>query len=430
VNRSATALVSDCIRRAIREDDHYVVAVSGGRDSMVLLEALARVARDQVACVATYDHGTGSHAERAVELVRAHCQRLELPFTTEASRAPAAREADWRAQRHSFLRAVAERAAGRIMTAHTRDDQVETVLMRAMRGAGARGLAGLFTPSGIVRPFIGVRRATITSCATSWRVPFVDDPSNVSRAHLRNRIRLDLLPALRAVDRNLERDLLMLSRRAAALRSELNAFVEAHLVVTPQSDRLDVDLHSLTGMSSEALCVLWPAIAARHGVTLDRRGTERLTAFTIRSRTGARIQVSGGVDAVRHRDRISLRRVPKDTEPPVLLEDGARWGPWRFVRAGEVVDTDRWVARLPVDVTCVVRAWRPGDRMLPEGGVSPRRLKGLFRDADVDVIARRHWPVVVAGDEVVWVPGVRRASAAADRSGRPTVTYRCERLDR
>jgi tRNA(Ile)-lysidine synthase len=91
---------------------------------------------------------------------------------------------------------------------------------------------------------------------------------------------------------------------------------------------------------------------------------------------------------------------------------------------------DRWSAELPADVELSVRAWRPGDRMVPEGSTVSRRLKGLFRDAGIDAVRRRSWPVVVADEEVMWIPGVRRALAAPARSGRPTVTYRCEHIDR
>jgi tRNA(Ile)-lysidine synthetase-like protein len=92
--------------------------------------------------------------------------------------------------------------------------------------------------------------------------------------------------------------------------------------------------------------------------------------------------------------------------------------------------TDRWRAELSANEPLAIRAWQPGDRMTPEGSRAPRRLKGLFRDAGIDAVRRRRWPVVVAGDEVVWVPGVRRASAAPARSGRPNVTFRCEHIDR
>lgn len=424
-----TESVERAVRSAAHEGGPFVVAVSGGRDSMVLLSALVRIAPASVACVASFDHGTGAAATRALELVRAEAMRLGVPVRTARSMSPATYESGWREQRWDFLRRVAHDVHAPIMTAHTLDDHLETVVMRALRGSHARGLAGLLAPSAVVRPLIGITHDAVAGYARAWDVQWIDDPTNASRQHLRNRVRLDILPALERADPSLRTTLLRLSLRAAALRLELDALIAEHIAAEPIADGVSIPWHSLGQFDASSLALLWPALAAKWGVILDRRGTERLLSFTIRGRRGARVQVSGGVEAVRHRDRLLLRRVPTpDGYAPVALSDGARWGQWMFRRDG--MRDDRWTTALDPDVAYSVRAWKAGDRLVPEGAEAPRRLKGLFRDAGVDAAARRNWPVVVAGDEVVWVPGVRRARAATDRSGRPKVIYRCEHIDR
>ncbi|MGZ8457998.1 MAG: ATP-binding protein, partial [Gemmatirosa sp.] len=121
-----------------------VLAVSGGRDSMVLLDAACAVARDRLAGVATFDHGTGPHARAAVRRVRRAAVRRGLPVLAGRADLPDAGEAAWRAARWRFLRRAARRlGATTVATAHTRDDQIETVAMRVLRGAGPPGLAGL-----------------------------------------------------------------------------------------------------------------------------------------------------------------------------------------------------------------------------------------------------------------------------------------------
>lgn len=426
----AAARVAEAARAESARGAPLVIAVSGGRDSMVLMEAVARVAPARVASVATFDHGTGPAAVEATSLVRERASALGLPVRSGASRSPAHTEADWRAQRLAFLHEVAGELNARVITAHTLDDHLETVLMRALRGAGARGLAGLLASSAISRPFVTLRRSTIAACARAWAVPYLDDPTNVSRRHLRNRVRLDLLPALARAHPELPRDLVTLSRRAARLRQSLDRLIDASIDIDQRDGALSVARDALVDLDAPALALLWPAIAARHGVTLDRRGTERVVSFTIQGQPGSRIQVSGGVEVVRNRDRLVMRGVPAHTESPgvVRLEHGATWGRWRFVQTAAPLD--RWAAQLDMDLPLDVRAWRPGDRMVADGSTEPRRLKGLFRDAGVDAVRRREWPVVVAGEQVVWVPGVRRAFAAPARSGRPNVTFRCEYIDR
>ena len=427
---SPTTLVTRAVRDEVRRGGPLVVAVSGGRDSMVLLEAVARVAPDIVAAVATFDHGTGPAAADAARLVTERALSLGLPVRSQASDDPARTEAGWRAQRMGFLSAVACDLDARIVTAHTLDDHIETVVMRALRGAGARGLAALLAPSPIGRPFIGLSRAMIAEASRVWDVRFLEDPTNRSRQHLRNRVRLDLLPALTRVQPRLPGDLLQVSRRAAQLRGDLEQWIDQNLSLDRHDGALVIARNELVRLDPASLALLWPSIAARQGVTLDRRGTERLVSFTIQGVSGRRIQLSGGAEVVRQRDRLLLRRVPVDAESGAItpLEHGTRWRKWRFVETETVAD--RWTATLRTDRPLQVRAWRPGDRIIPEGSLEPRRLKGLFRDAGIDVSRRRDWPVVVAGDEVVWVPGVRRAFAAPARSGRPNVTFRCEHINR
>ena len=419
-----------------------VLAVSGGIDSMVLLDAFAAAAPERVAAVATFDHGTGPAARTAAALVLETAQGHG--FVVEAGHAmlAGAGEARWRDARWRFLRGVSARAgAAAVATAHTRDDHVETVAMRILRSAGARGLAALGAPSpGVVRPLLDVDRATIAAYAAACGVRWVEDPGNASSRHLRNRVRHDLLPALRRVWPSADGDLLNVARRAAAWRADVEAFIDAHLVITQGADgALHVATAALRGYDARSLAVLWPAIAARAGVRLDRRGTERLTQFTnsvaAGAPAGARIQLSGAVQVEAHRGEIVIqpaeRAAPRSASAPlaqtVSLDDRASLGRWRFARVEATGPVDAWSAALPAAVPLTVRAWRPGDRMrLAEGGTA-RRVKRFLADARVRGRDREGWPVVLAGDEIVWIPGVRRSHAATDRPGRPGVLYLCER---
>src|SRR5947209_8750771 len=105
-----------------------VLAVSGGRDSMSLMHAAAARARSSIACVATFDHATGPHSARAAALVLRVAGELGLDTLTERAESAGSTEAEWRAQRWSFLRRVARAHRAQVVTAHTRDDQIETVL--------------------------------------------------------------------------------------------------------------------------------------------------------------------------------------------------------------------------------------------------------------------------------------------------------------
>jgi tRNA(Ile)-lysidine synthase len=412
--------------------ERFVLAVSGGLDSMVLLDAAARVARGRVAIVATFDHGSGAYATRAAALVCREAGSRGLPAVVGRGAGRPATEAAWREARWEFLRAVAARAGGVVVTAHTEDDQVETILMRAMRGAGARGLAGLYAPgTDIRRPFAAMSRASLERYAAARGVRSVTDPTNLSRRFFRNRVRLDLLPALARARPSLKEELLAISRRAAAWRSEVDALVAA---MTPDiaADSLSVAIDSLRDYDEESLAVLWPALAARVGLALDWRGTRRLAEFTSsRRRVGASVHLAGGWEVLRDRGCFTLRRTRGAAPPAADLPrvGSLRWGRWSFVRQGRGTAASAWRAALPAGKPLVIRAWRPGDRMAGPNG-SPRRVKRFFGDAGIVGPDRAGWPVVLAGEEIVWIPGVGRAAAVAGASRTPGLVYTCEINDR
>jgi tRNA(Ile)-lysidine synthase len=198
------------------------------------------------------------------------------------------------------------------VTAHNLDDQIETVFMRILRDAGPRGLAGLYAESEIVRPFLNISRATLAQYAELHRVRFVQDPSNSDRKHLRNRIRLDILPSIVKRNPGFPDELLSLARKSAEWRRSLEDLAGSIESEAEQQGGLRISRSSFQGYDADCLRVLWPALAARASVVMDRRGTHRAAEFTIKGATGGTIQLSGGVEIVMRRDHMLLRRWRSD----------------------------------------------------------------------------------------------------------------------
>jgi tRNA(Ile)-lysidine synthetase-like protein len=441
---SITRRVCDEVRRTLSPFPRVVVAVSGGLDSMTLLDAIASTVPERVGAVAVFDHRTGSAAQRAVAHVRESARILGLPLRVgRAARGTRPSEAAWRDARWTFLRALARDLEATVATGHTRDDHLETIFLRALRQSGARGLAALNAGVGVVRPLLSFTRPELASYASEKNLRWVDDPSNASLSYARNRARLEILPVLERARPGLSQSLLSLSQIAWNLRRDIDEFIDAHLPHTIfaasglkvlwEAGSLAVDRSLLATYDADHLRVLWPALASRVGLALDRRGTERLATFTITGRPGARIQLSGRFEAVRSGDTLVLRSAANGTvlRRSRAMTPALSLGGWQFRRtaaAGDTQPTDLWSALLPArGGRVMVRAWRPGDRMVPHGATIERRLKGLFRNAGVDAVRRRAWPIVLVDERIVWVPGVRRSSAATVRSGRPMALYHCER---
>jgi tRNA(Ile)-lysidine synthase len=302
--------VDRAVGSALSADSPAILAVSGGLDSMVLLAAAARLpqrVRRRVA-VATFDHGTGRAAGAAAALVARAAAAAGFDCVAGRAATVGTREEEWRRGRWEFLHDVAALRAAIVVTAHTLDDQVETVFMRILRDAGPRGLAGLYADSEIVRPFLDITRETLAAYALERDVHFVQDPSNFDRKHLRNRVRLDILPSITRQNPNFPSELLALASEAAEWRrslEDLAGMVEAEAGL---DGGLRISRRSLAGYDADSLRVLWPALAARASVVMDRRGTHRAAEFTIRGETGGAIQLSGGVEIVMRRDHLLLRR--------------------------------------------------------------------------------------------------------------------------
>jgi tRNA(Ile)-lysidine synthase len=310
IRRDEEGPVQGAAASALNGCGRVVLAISGGLDSMVLLDAvsLSLSAPKSSVLVATFDHGTGSHASRAAKMVARKSAQLGFRCIIGNAERLGTKESEWRDERWRFLRSTAKDFGAPVLTAHTLDDQIETVFMRILRDAGPRGLAGLYAESDIVRPFLSLRRGDLETYADARHIQHVEDPTNKSRAYLRNRVRHDLLPALTRARPGFPASLLSIARLAAAWREEMEETVSQIDVAVEPEGSIRVARGDLAGYDAESLRTLWPAIAARVGVIMDRRGTHRLAEFTMKGHTGGSIQLSGGIEVRMFRDHLLLQK--------------------------------------------------------------------------------------------------------------------------
>lgn len=391
-----------------------LLAVSGGADSMALLQAMGELqARWSLRLeVATVDHGlrasSGDEAafvlrEAAARGLPAHRLNLELSRETRARHVSLMTLA--RERRREALQACARRQGlSLVALAHQADDQVETILFRLVRGTGPGGLAGMRAAhEGFVRPLLGVRRAEILRFLADRRVPFVEDPSNADARFARSRIRHTLLPVLRRENPRFDQALLALGREAAELdplRSDRGS--QAKGKRSALRDALAVEgLYA----SRDALAAVLAALEGGACASFDLKG--------------GTIDVRQGTWARRSEPASSP---PVSGEHPVSGPVSFSWGPARLhfhERDARVAPVGPEVAAFDADRLpwpWSVRAWLPGDRMRPRGGIGSRKLSDLFIDARVVRAARRALPVVTGpAGQILFVPGLRPAE-----EGRPT----------
>jgi len=333
-------------------------------------------------------------------------------------------EAAGRELRYAFFERVADQAgADVIATAHTRDDQVETILMRIDRGAGARGCRGILAERGrIRRPLLGVTRADARAYCRIHGVPFVDDPSNESRDFERNRVRHDALPELRRYFPGIDTALLRIAANAEAefQRAEAATARRLRTYLQPESDRRWLlEIEAFNGLDdpddrSHLVSAAFDAMNARDDMTREHH-EQVLALVPAAPGTWATLH---GLQVRREHDGlvfVRLRRpAPCDRTVHTLTPPGAAdFGGWHLDAqrvdapdAGQLSNSGRAVAYIPCDNNMVVRYPREGDRIQPFGMSGHKKLSDVFIDRKIPKRMRAATPVVEVDGEIVWVVGV------------------------
>jgi len=417
----------------MRAGDRVAVAVSGGADSVALLRALLELREELgiVVAIAHFNHGLRAAESDADQAFVAELARqLGLEFFAgladvrdHAVLNKLSVEAAGRELRYAWLaRLAGAKRLDAIATAHTLDDQAETVLLKFLRGAGTRGLAGIWPEiarddkhaARIVRPLLGVTRdeveAYLESLGQSWR----EDTTNLDRRFLRNRVRHELLPLLeREYNPEMRQALSDLAEIARGEEEYWSEQVGRELTARVAGGRFNVAELSklLIALQRQVL----KRFAEEHGVTLDFEHVEELRRCALGEME--RTELPGGVIAVNAKQWLELRSglQPDAVEYQVVLEIPgevlidelglvvrATIVPEQF---GREVGPGELLSRDLVGAELTIRNWRPGDRLWAAHSGSEEKLKRLFAEKKISADERARWPVAVCGDEIVWARG-------------------------
>lgn len=398
----------DVIERAVaaafeRQAGRILVAVSGGVDSLALLVMAAEVAGGRTG-VASLDHGLRPEGAAEVEQVRGLARSLGLPFHTESlglQPGPGA-EARARVARYAALDRIATaHGYSAIATAHTADDQAETLLMRLARGSALRGAAAIRAEGPrLLRPLLTIRRAQTEALVAAAGLEPVRDPTNEDPGFFRTRIRHHVLPVLRqAAGPGVVERLARFARSAAEDEELLAAHSAQALERVRDGAGLDaVGVRALPWPIRGRVLRAWlealghpisDRLLREVGATIERGGRTGLPGRAILATEGGWVRV--------------LPRASATEPPPRELAEKrpVEFGGFR-VSLGEAPGVPVGTAAAPL----LVRARRPGDRVGREGGPS-RRVQDVLVDASVPVEARASWPLVVDGrGRVLWVVGL------------------------
>lgn len=405
----------------VAKGDHVVCAVSGGADSVALLFGmyLLREKLGITLSAAHFNHHLrGEESDRDEQFVREFCGRYDIPLSVGSAQVVSGKkglEAAAREARYGFFATL----PGKIATAHTADDNAETVLMHLVRGTGLRGLGGISPVNGnIIRPMLTVTRQEVLAFLEEYCLTYVEDSSNKTDDFLRNRLRHRVMPLLKEENPRLAENL---SQMAMELRYDAAA------------------LESMgTFPTIKELKVMSPALRSRaihrflkkNGVLEPGRSHIRaVEGLVFSEKPSAKANLPGGVTVGRDYDRlVVLEQENAPAEVTIWPGEALQLPQWgltvSYTSAGEIINTKETFT-VNTSGPVVLRSRQAGDSIRLNVGTCT--LKKLFIDRKISAHQRPHIPVLADEQGVLGVWGI---GANVDRLAKelPAMQIRLELL--
>jgi tRNA(Ile)-lysidine synthase len=445
-------------RLALSPASKVLIGVSGGADSMALLDAMMRLRLLESWQGEVYSahvnhllRGAESDADEkwveewGKEWTQTHKLKLPTVATTVDVAAKAREtgqnlEATARQVRYDFFRWFAQGyEVPMVFTAHTHDDQTETLVMRWIRGTGATGLRGIHERSALcdgvelIRPLLDVTRAEVLEHCAHYGVPYRTDSSNLSDDYTRNRVRHQLLPLLREFNPQFDA---ALQRGAAFWQADdecLGAQAEALYLRSVADEQLLIteltDVHqALRGRVLRTWIGGRLQLTAAHAQALER--------FVMAGQSGRTIQLPNGWRVTREFDRLRLWRAEADQHfPPaavsLMASQPLSFGAYEFTLHTHSTEAGlaswrsenvRFIALLESVAAAGLwlRTRQAGDAYVPVGRTSPVKLKTLMIRQRIPLAERAAHPLLVtAAGEIVWSPGLPIAASCINSINSP-----------
>lgn len=452
MRKSSPTLALDTL--LLKPGVRLAVGLSGGADSVALLCALHERSRDLglVLHAAHLHHGLrGAEADGDLEFCRDLAAKLEIPFhearvdtAAEARRAPKSPslgdpiktpidsiEGTARRLRYAWFRQLLrEVPLDAIATAHSLDDQAETVLAKFLRGAWTEGFSGIHPalrfPEGVIfRPFLNTARREIEAYLHTRNQSWQQDSTNRHLAFTRNRIRHELLPQLEGWNPQLREHLVQMAELArdeeAWWQAEMARLAPQIIVrgrpvrgggrATTDADGVALDLARLIAEPVAVQRRLLRHAASHVGSVPDFPATEALRSLATSGKAGQKLELSGGLRAERTHREIRLTCAPQSTAAGL----GEEIQQYECVIPGEVsAPLFNCRVRLDLDGTtepaadrrkAILRPWKPGDRVRLRYSSGPRKIKEVLERMKVTGDDRVRWPVLDVAGRILWMRG-------------------------
>lgn len=416
----------------LSEGETVLIGLSGGPDSVCLATMLKRLELDLKLHAVYIEHGLRpEETPKEIKLCKDFCRRINIPFTVKTvdvkshvlkhslNKQEAARQLRYEV----FYAFSYEIGADRVALGHNLDDQIETFLMRILRGAGPKGLSGIPPVRGvIIRPLIEVERKNIEMFLNSEGIEFTVDSSNLKEDYLRNRLRFSFTPLLKEINPNIMETL---SRTVEIFREEERYFEAAVTkalmrLISRKTDRaIELFLAPLETLDKVILRrVVRRAVDETGGLRrISFLHIEDIINLIRQGNSGDRLYLPKGIRVIKQYATLlltsespaKLDTYTLDSEGEVTIKEAGVVIKAAITtetlrdcgKTGIVLDADK------VSFPLTVRARRPGDFFYPMGFGRRKKIQDLFVDEKVPRDERDRVPLVTSGNDIIWVAGYR-----------------------
>lgn len=404
------------LSKYINKEDKLVLAISGGIDSVVLLDLVSKKHPRNNLIVASVDHGIRDNSRKDAEFVSNLAKKYGILFKSTRLNLQKKDENTARNARYLYLKEIKlEFGAKYILTAHHLNDLLETIILNLTRGSGPLRLWGMQELSGdLLRPMIKVKKSDIKEYAKKNKLKYIEDETNRDLSYARNRIRHKVIPELLKINSEVLGNVLETSKLAAELSEYIDYEVDKLLESDLSVEKLKAShpyivkevikrkLHEMLGKKSD----------------IYRKNVEEVYNLIYKDGT-KKTEIAGMVITKNYKKlkfndnclthRVSYNLAPNNSISFNNFNLKSYFGKTEISKNNILLDPN-------FEYNLKVRNWEKGDSIKTVSGT--KKLSDIFTNAKISQDERKKWPIVVSGDDIIWVPKLAASVHAKNLSNK------------
>lgn len=403
----------------LSKKEKLIVAVSGGVDSVVLLDLIAKNNTSKNIIVAHLNHGVRKESQAEAIFVENLAKKYGARYETSKLSLKNPTEENLRNARYKFLRKIKDKYNAKyIVTAHHLNDQAETVILKLIRGVGPTEIWGMKElENDLFRPLLSFSKKEIITYAKKNKLKYVEDKSNLNSKYSRNLIRNSIIPEIEKINSNF----LATIQKEIKLGQELEEFIDKKtknsLKKVTQNNQIDINRFNKLNnyFKKRVVYEMLKTLTPKKDGIYQKNVNEILRII---NSAGNKITKIGGFTIVKNYDKIIFDfKRQKSNKKSNLVLGGNKYNNWLITlkkSKNKKPNKNNILLPLKFEGFLAVRGWKIGDKI--ETKVGTKKIQDVFTDAKIPVQDRKIWPIIVMGTKIIWVPGLQASIIAQKKS--------------